>query len=237
LFVLAHDVDSSLTAFLHQSRAKKKRLSGPSRAEFVLASVGSLWADVEDKIMRIRFIAIVALTTLCSVAMAGEHAYVGSKKCRTCHLKEHKSWSTTKMASAFDNLKPGERAEAKTAAGLDPNKDYTTDPECLPCHVTGYGEPGGFTSIEETPELAGVGCESCHGAGGTYLQPEYKSLKNKEYKKADIVAVGLVDQVGEAQCAPCHNANSPFVDADFVFDFEANKDLGTHEKYPLKYNH
>ena len=193
--------------------------------------------------MRIRFATIMTILALIGMGMASsyavaeEHAYVGSKKCRTCHMKEHKSWATTKMANAFDTLKPGERAEAKAAAGLDPDKDYTTDPECLPCHVTGYGKQGGFTSIEETPHLAGVGCEACHGAGGTYLKPQYKSLKNKEYKKADIVAVGLVDQVGEAQCTPCHNADSPFVAEDFVFDFEANKEQGTHEKFPLKYPH
>ena len=39
------------------------------------------------------------------------------------------------------------------------------------------------------------------------------------------------------QCTACHNPKSPFVDDDFVFDFEANKDKGTHEKYPLKYQH
>ena len=63
------------------------------------------------------------------------------------------------------------------------------------------------------------------------------TLKNKEYKKADIVALGMVDTVSEAQCTPCHNSDSPFVGEDFVFDYEANKDLGTHEKYPLKYQH
>ena len=30
---------------------------------------------------------------------------------------------------------------------------------------------------------------------------------------------------------------SPFVGPDYVFDFEANKDKGTHEKFPLKYQH
>ncbi len=141
------------------------------------------------------------------------------------------------MAQAFEILKPGERAEAKTGAGLDPEKDYTTDPECVRCHVTGYGEEGGFISLEETPDLVGVGCESCHGAGGTYVQDGYMTLKNKEYKKAELVAVGLVDQVSEAQCVTCHNTDSPFVGDDYVFDFEAKSGEGTHEKFPLKYNH
>jgi hypothetical protein len=163
---------------------------------------------------------------------AGEHDFVGSKKCKACHLKQYKSWETTTMATTFDALKPGERAEAKKAAGLDPAKDYTKDAECLPCHVTGYGKPGGFVDIETTPTLAGVGCEWCHGAGGTYVKSEYMSLKNKEYKKADIVAVGLVDKVSEAQCLPCHNDKSPTY-KEFTFDTEK----GTHEHHPLKYEH
>jgi hypothetical protein len=182
-------------------------------------------------------LALVGAGNSTAPVWAGEHAYVGSKKCKMCHLKEHKSWGKTKMANAFENLKPGERAEAKKAAGLDADKDYTTDATCLPCHVTGYGKEGGFTSITETPALAGVGCEMCHGPGGTYVQPAHMSLKNKEYKKADLVAVGLVDQITEAQCKSCHNANSPFVGPDYVFDFEANKEKGTHEKFPLKYQH
>lgn len=168
---------------------------------------------------------------------AGDHAYVGTKKCKTCHLKEWKSWSETKMAQTFEVLKPGERAEAKTAAGLDPQADYTTDKTCLPCHVTGFGAEGGFVDIESTPELAGVGCEMCHGAGEDYIADGTMTLKNKEYKKADLLPLGLVDVVSEAQCVGCHNAESPFVDEDFVFDFAKNKELGTHEQFPLKYPH
>jgi len=51
------------------------------------------------------------------------------------------------------------------------------------------------------------------------------------------VAVGMVDQVTEAQCKNCHNTDSPFVGPDYVFDFEAQRDEGTHKKFPLKYAH
>ena len=186
-----------------------------------------------------RTIALIALPLLIvSFTAQGEGIeYVGSKKCKMCHLKEYKSWEATKMATSFDNLKPGERADAKKAAGLDPDKDYTKDATCLPCHTTGYGEAGGFVDIETTPTLAGVGCETCHGAGGTYVKDGYMTLKNKEYKKAELVAVGMVDTVGEQHCVGCHNSKSPFVADDFVFDFAANKDTGSHEKFPLKYPH
>lgn len=170
-------------------------------------------------------------------AGAGDHAYVGSKKCRVCHLNEWKSWSETKMANAFEILKPGERAERKKEVGLDPEKDYTSDETCLPCHTTGHGKPGGFADAASTPDLLGVGCEMCHGAGGTYTKDGYMTLKNKEYKKADLVAVGLTDQITVKQCTECHNSESPFVGDDYVFDFEKRKSEGTHAKFPLKYPH
>ena len=180
------------------------------------------------------FVVAVALAGAAVPAVAGEHPFVGSKKCKKCHLKQYKSWAETKMAKAFELLKPGVSAEAKKAANLDPAKDYTADEKCVGCHVTGYGKPGGFVDIASTPDLAGVGCESCHGAGGTYIQPEHMSLKNKNYKKADIVAVGMVDTVGVEQCSGCHNEKSPFFKE---FNFEKRKDEGTHEHFPLKYEH
>jgi hypothetical protein len=178
------------------------------------------------------FVALLGVST-----DAGEHEFIGSKKCKMCHMKEWKSWSTTKMAQTFEVLKPGERSEAKLAAGLDPDMDYTTDVTCLPCHVTGYEAAGGFTDIESTPELAGVGCELCHGPGKDYIAPGTMTLKNKEYKKSELLPLGLVDVVSEAQCVSCHNSYSPFVAKDFVFDFEAKKTEGIHEKFPMKYEH
>ena len=51
------------------------------------------------------------------------------------------------------------------------------------------------------------------------------------------VAAGLVGEITQAQCTGCHNPKSPFVGDDYVFDFAARKDQGTHEKFPLKYKH
>ena len=75
--------------------------------------------------------------------------YLGEKKCKKCHIKEHKTWAETKHANAFECL----------------TDKYKKDEECLKCHTTGMGE-GGFVSVEETPELLGIQCEQCHGPGG-----------------------------------------------------------------------
>jgi cytochrome c553 len=178
---------------------------------------------------------LMLLVAAIPASAENDHAYVGTKMCKKCHIKEWKSWAETKMAEAYESLKPGVDAEVKTELGLDPATDYTTDENCVRCHVTGYGKEGGFTSIDETPELAGIGCEMCHGAGGTYTQDGYMTLKNKEYKRADLIAVGLTHPIGEEVCQQCHNEEVPI--PDYSFDFASMKEKGMHEVYELKYNH
>ena len=178
------------------------------------------------------------VVSICSITTASadsaDATYLGHKKCKMCHFKLYKSWAETKMAKAFELLKPGVRPEAKKKANLDPDKDYTSDTNCLKCHVTGYGEPGGFTSVEATPHLLGVQCESCHGPGIEYS----KVMKNnKSYKIAEVTTTGLVSPVTADKCTRCHNTDSPFVGDDYKFDFEKRKEEGTHEHFPLKYEH
>jgi len=181
-------------------------------------------------------LAVLILTP--ALSFPADYSYLGTKKCKKCHIKQFKSWRDSKMAKAFELLKPGVRAEAKKSAGLDPAKDYTTDAECLPCHTTGYGKPGGFVSMEKTPLLAGVSCEMCHGPGSEYTKKENMSLKNKHYKRAEVVKAGLISPVKADRCTEvCHNEKSPFYKKDQPFDFEKRKNDGTHKHYPLKYKH
>jgi hypothetical protein len=166
-----------------------------------------------------------------------EFAYVGSNNCKKCHLKEWNSWAETKMAKSFELLKPDQAAAEKTAAGLDPQQDYTRDQTCLRCHTTGFGKPGGFRSERETPDLAGGGCEVCHGPGGTYTEERFMSMKNKEYKRSEVVAVGMVEWITKDLCLGCHNQENPTAPASYVFDFDQHLREGTHERFPLKYSH
>lgn len=185
----------------------------------------------------ILFPAAVFLFALAALATADPAAFVGAKRCRACHLKQFQSWEQTRMAKSFELLKAGAHADAKKKMGVDPQKDYTHDEKCLPCHTTGYGKPGGFVSLEKTPELVGIQCESCHGAAGEYLKEGFMTLKNKEYKRADLVKAGLVIPTAETCTSQCHNPKSPFVTKDAVFKFEERKKKGTHEHVALKYPH
>lgn len=187
-----------------------------------------------SRIVRLSFLLIpLILLLFVAATAAGDHAFVGNKNCKKCHIKQFKSWAETKMATTFERLQEGVAVEAKKAAGLE-DKDYTKDATCLPCHTVGYGKDGGFVDVDTTPDHVGAGCETCHGAGGTYTQDQYMSLKNKEYKKADLVAVGMVEKVGEAQCVSCHNDKSPTW-AGFDYATQGKEDL--HENFPLKYEH
>ena len=162
--------------------------------------------------------------------------FVGPEACRECHEEQYDSWGGTRMANSFDVLLPGEKIQAKQMVGLDPDFDYSGEEVCLSCHTTGYGLVGGFISLEETPEMAGVSCEACHGHGGTYvdgvMDPSAPDFRTSEAREA-----GLVYPPTETVCRVCHNESSPFVGMEYQFDFDERVELGTHQHFQLKYDH
>jgi hypothetical protein len=188
--------------------------------------------------MRKIFYGVLSLFILVFVFTQNGHSaeYLGAKKCKACHMKQYKSWEKTTMAKSFENLKPGVKADEKKKAGLDPDKDYTGDADCLRCHTTGYGK-GGFISMEKTPKLANVQCEGCHGPGG-----DFRALmkKDKKFKLSDARAAGLILPNEENNnCMDCHGPDSPFnekVDPKYKFDIKERL-KNTHEHFPLKYEH
>ncbi|MDX2198652.1 MAG: multiheme c-type cytochrome [Phycisphaerae bacterium] len=81
--------------------------------------------------------------------------YVGSERCMQCHNNQHFEWSQTLHGSALETLE---------AIGQG------TNPDCIRCHVVGFGQPGGFVDRATTDALAGVGCEVCHGPGRQHVE-------------------------------------------------------------------
>jgi len=90
-----------------------------------------------------------ATQTVPPASIAGDH-FLGEKNCRRCHEAEYNMYSSQDHARAFATLTKNQR---------------DSSPECLPCHVVGYGQPGGFASKQSTPDLVNVQCENCHGMG------------------------------------------------------------------------
>ncbi len=159
--------------------------------------------------------------------------YMGYKKCKGCHSKEYGSWKEGAMGTvSFRALMPGVSADAKTEAGLDPQQDFTTDPKCLECHGTGYGEPGGYVDPITTPYLAGVTCEACHGPGEYYWRVMAK--KRKVFTTYELSALKFV-RPNQKTCDKCHKPGCPTVDADSAsMDFDR---AAAHDNFELKYQH
>ena len=82
-------------------------------------------------------------------------SYIGSEKCASCHQGENAKWAESKHSHALDALE-----KVAKRPGL-----RNFDGECVTCHVVGLGYKTGFETVEKTPHLKHVGCESCHGPG------------------------------------------------------------------------
>jgi hypothetical protein len=108
--------------------------------------------------------------------------YVGSQTCQQCHEDQFASFAAhAKKAKSFESVRI--MAKGLTAEEIR---------ACYVCHTTGYGQPGGFVSEQETPLLKEAGCEVCHGPG---------SLHAESGDPADIQR-----QVSIETCARCHNS-------------------------------
>ncbi len=104
-------------------------------------------------------------------------------ECASCHQDIVESYKRTAHATAFRAL-------------VQANQDY--NPECVRCHVTGYDAPDGFVNARQTPDLANVQCEACHGNATDHV-----ANPSRPWGK-----------VQPRQCFVCHTKeNSP----DFVF--------------------
>ncbi len=91
--------------------------------------------------------------------------FVGSDACKKCHFVEYNTWSNTKHAHAFEDLKN----KAK-----NPSKRHL-DGECIVCHSVGFEYQSGYDGSENTKHLINVGCENCHGPGSLHSdQPNNK---------------------------------------------------------------
>jgi hypothetical protein len=117
--------------------------------------------------------------------------YVGTKECAACHFDQFMAWRATPHAKAFDIL---------------PEK-YRTDGSCLKCHATGFGQPTGFKSLQETPNLVANACENCHGPGSKHTEIA-KSFGQKKLTEAEQKYVRSTIYLMQPKnvCAECHLA-------------------------------
>lgn len=119
------------------------------------------------------------------IPRASGGAYAGTATCGSCHAKALKIWSQTAHSHALKTLE---------------SDGHGRDPDCVKCHVVGLEFKGGFVSRQQTPALANVGCEACHGPGRAHSQNPTIALPEVDAKT----------------CMRCHNLNH-----DPGFEFQA----------------
>jgi len=113
---------------------------------------------------------------------ASEKTYVGSDSCQECHEFEYKSFKTyAKKAHSYKSIEIMKKGLTEA--------EFRT---CFECHTTGFGQPGGFQSVQDTPHLKNAGCEVCHGPGSLHIESEDPS--------------DLKEDLTAKDCESCHNA-------------------------------
>ena len=148
---------------------------------------------MKKAVLAIAIVAFLAAIFLLFVnrdgAMAGtaDASYIPGKKCKTCHIKLFNAHAKSLHAMTFEDLKD---------AGQEANA------ECLGCHATGYGKPGGFVDEASSPGLAGTTCQACHGPGSAHIE---KGL-SKEQRRATI------ESSPKQACLDCHKTHGEHPD-------------------------
>jgi hypothetical protein len=86
---------------------------------------------------------------------------------------------------------------------------YRTDATCLKCHTTGHGQPTGFTSIEQTPNLVGNSCEGCHGPGSKHAEVAKSFGQARLTPDQQTQVRGTIHRMlPKNVCVDCHLATS-----------------------------
>jgi len=105
---------------------------------------------------------ILLLTWSAAAQEPVTNGYAGEAACQPCHEKQFESFQNlAKKSRSYESVQ-------KMAKGLPFDKVKV----CYDCHTTGYRKPGGFISLEETPELKNAGCEVCHGPGKLHVETQ-----------------------------------------------------------------
>lgn len=124
----------------------------------------------------------VGMVVMATPGLSYGSDYVGSKACADCHEEEYQKFQKhSKKAKSWESIEI-----------MSSDLKDEEERQCYECHTTGYGK-GGFVSIEETPHLSDVGCETCHGPGA-----EHADMGDPEY-------ITRTPEVKD--CETCHNSS------------------------------
>ena len=160
----------------------------------------------------------------CADVDDGAAVFVGDAVCASCHSAA-KAVFDRALVEVVRTNKDGSKVTAQighakswqtlTDAGRD------KDRSCVGCHSVGFMAPGGPCTTTQIAArgLAGVQCESCHGAGSLHAGSGDKALIRRA--------------VDEAVCRSCHvPPHIPSVES-FVFSERVQHILGPGHGRPV----
>lgn len=128
-------------------------------------------------------------------APPANQTYIGVTKCASCHFDQYQDWrkQQDKHAKAFEILPAA----------------YRTDAACLICHTTGFGQPTGYHAAEDRT-LAGITCESCHGAGSAHaeISKPFANKKQLAPEQDKLARDSIYRMLPHNVCVTCHSARS-----------------------------
>lgn len=148
----------------------------PDRKIAFVHPAGPSWdaQSVADEMAMLRRIADPKSPPVAPPAPTSE--FRGALACAACHRSEFADWLLTPHSVAVDEL---------SLLGKD------TDPSCLPCHVAGWNQKGGYATPGADRRLSHVQCETCHDPQRTHAGD--KRLRREEYA---------------ARCRTCHTPSA-----------------------------
>ncbi len=121
------------------------------------------------------------------------------RACRRCHPSEHQQWRSTLHSHAWETLVQKKQAH---------------NPECQTCHTTLFGQPNGFVTLKENPDMVNVQCLACHRPKSPDLTVHSNRLRRGG--SANGNTTGTVKdflEITKETCVTCHNEdNSPHFD-------------------------
>ena len=142
-----------------------------------------------------------------------ESKVIGSESCGECHSTAVDAWKKTHHYKTFEELH--RRPEAREIAEKLGIRRIKSEGLCVQCH---------YTAKQEEPDLkpaivAGVSCESCHGAARDWLDihndygegvteaseesPEHKAMRLQKSVEAGMILSSNIYDVA-SNCFSCH---------------------------------
>ena len=136
---------------------------------------------------------------------------MGPDACGECHKSSVAAWKATKHATTFKDL-PRRKSAKKIAKNMGIRR-LKSDSACLSCHFTSAEVKG------KVKPIAGIACESCHGAGKNWIKehsdyggkgvtkesepPDHAKARYVKSEAAGMIRPGNLYEVA-ANCYGCH---------------------------------